>query len=158
MTETSEILSKLIKNQRNDIPLDKKLSFTDLTRISNNLPNDIFSEECCIWSGYVTNLKSNKKNSYVSFFYKNKKVSLHRLLYSNYIGNINDNEYIKYTCNNKGTCCTINHMKKVLHDNINQKSDEPNNLDNNTNNNDDNSVKNILDELEKQKNKNRVSF
>ncbi len=116
MTETSEILSKLIKNQRNDISLNKKLAFTDLTRISNNLPNDIFSDDCCIWSGYITNLKSKKKNCYVSFFYKNKKVSLHRLLYANYIGNIKDNEYIKYTCNNKGTCCTLNHMKKVAED------------------------------------------
>lgn len=113
MTETSEILSKLIKNQRNDLPLEKKLAFTDLTRISNNLPSDIFSDECCIWSGYITNLKSKKKNCYVSFFYKNKKVSLHRLLYANYIGAINDNEYIKFKCNNKGTCCTLNHMKKV---------------------------------------------
>jgi len=116
MTEPSEILSKLIKNQKNDIPLDKKLAFTDLTRISNNLPTDIFSDNCCIWSGYITNLKSKKKNCYISFFYKNKKVSLHRLLFANYIGNINDNEYIKYTCNNKGTCCTLNHMKKVFHD------------------------------------------
>ena len=68
MTETSEILSKLIKNQKNDISLDRKLVFTDLTRISNNLPNDIFSNECCIWNGYITNLKSNKKKCYISFF------------------------------------------------------------------------------------------
>ena len=121
MIETSEILSKLIKNQKIDIIYDKKLAFTDLTRISNNIPIDIFSNECCIWTGYITNFKSNKKNYYISFFYKNKKVSLHRLLYANYIGNINNNEYIKYTCNNKGTCCTLNHMKKVIHETTNYK-------------------------------------
>jgi hypothetical protein len=141
MTEPSEILSKLIKNQKNDISLDKKLTFTDLIRISNNLPSDIFSDNCCIWLGYVTNLKSKKNNCYISFFYKNKKVSLHRLLFSNYIGNINNNEYIKYTCNNKGTCCTLNHMKKVFHDD----TDETKN---------DSEIK----EIEKKNNNIRVSF
>ncbi len=149
MTETSEILSKLIKNQRNDISLNKKLAFTDLTRISNNLPNDIFSDDCCIWSGYITNLKSKKKNCYVSFFYKNKKVSLHRLLYANYIGNIKDNEYIKYTCNNKGTCCTLNHMKKVAEDIENT---------NDTDNIEKNPENNIEKEQNNKTNTIRVSF
>ena len=27
--------------------------------------------------------------------------------------NLEDYEYIKYTCNNKGICCNINHMYKV---------------------------------------------
>jgi hypothetical protein len=116
MTENSIILSKLIKQQRTNIKLDKKLSFNDLNRISYNLPCDIFSDDCCIWSGYVTNLKSKNKNCYISFFFKNKKVSLHRLLYLNYVEDIEDSEYIKYTCNNKGKCCTLNHMVKVFHE------------------------------------------
>ena len=117
MTKTQEILSKIIKNQKHDIPLDKKLAFKDLARISNNLPDDIFTDNCCIWSGYITNLNTEKKNCYISFFFKKKKVSLNRLLYCNFIGPLNDNEYIKYTCNNKGKCCSINHMKKVHEDN-----------------------------------------
>lgn len=116
MTENSEILSKLIKYQRIDIQLDKKLAFNDLNRISYNLPFDIFTDECCIWKGYITNLKSKTKNCYISFFFKNKKVSLHRLLFANYIEDIHDNEYIKYTCCNKGKCCTIGHMKKVINE------------------------------------------
>lgn len=130
MTKTQEILSKLIKNQKNDIPLDKKLAFNDLARISNNLPNDIFTDECCIWSGYITNSNSEKKNCYISFYFKNKKVSLHRLLYTNYIGHINDNEYIKYTCNNKGKCCTINHLKKVYEGIEDTNSNKEENKDN----------------------------
>lgn len=157
MTETSEILSKLIKNQRNDISLNKKLAFTDLTRISNNLPNDIFSDDCCIWSGYITNLKSKKKNCYVSFFYKNKKVSLHRLLYANYIGNIKDNEYIKYTCNNKGTCCTLNHMKKVAED-IENTNDTDNIEKTPENNIEKNPENNIEKEQNNKTNTIRVSF
>ena len=146
MTENSEILSKLIKHQRTDIPLDKKLAFNDLNRISYNLPFDIFTDECCIWKGYITNLKSKTKNCYISFFFKNKKVSLHRLLYANYIEDIHDNEYIKYTCGNKGKCCTINHMKKVI--NEDNADDQPADLN-----------INIVETIpEKKSNKIRVSF
>ena len=56
---------------------------------------------------------------------------MHRLLYENYIGNINEDDYIKFTCINKGKCCNVNHLKKFSYNkndiivNINQ------NLDNN---------------------------
>ena len=46
MVENSLILSSLIKNQREDINLDKKLSFKDLNRISYNLNTSIFTNEC----------------------------------------------------------------------------------------------------------------
>ncbi len=26
---------------------------------------------------------------------------------------LSNNEYIKYTCKNKGKCCNINHIKKI---------------------------------------------
>jgi hypothetical protein len=141
MVENSIILSNLIKNQREHISLDKKLSFKDLNRISYNLTTNIFSNECSIWNGYITNVNSKKKNCYISFFFKNKKVSLHRLLFANYVEDINDNEYIKYTCNNKGKCCTIYHMKKTLKEddnlnnedtdlNINNQKNEETNINN----------------------------
>ena len=114
MTDKSIILSLLLKNQKQNISLDKKLSYNDLYRISNNISKNIFMDECCIWNGSIINNNSNKKNCYISFFFKNKKVSLHRLLYINYIDNLNDNEYIKYTCENKGKCCSINHLTKVI--------------------------------------------
>ena len=147
MVENSIILSSLIKNQREHISLDKKLSFKDLNRISYNLTTNIFTNECSIWNGYITNINSKKKNCYISFFFKNKKVSLHRLLFANYTEDINDNEYIKYICNNKGKCCTINHMKKTLKDDysinkdddsINKDDDSINKYDNNINKDDDN--------------------
>ena len=43
---------------------------------------------------------------------KNKKIALHRLLYCNFIEPLNDNEYLKFTCNNKGKCCSLKHLKK----------------------------------------------
>jgi hypothetical protein len=149
MVENSIILSSLIKNQREHISLDKKLSFKDLNRISYNLTTNIFTNECSIWNGYITNINSKKKNCYISFFFKNKKVSLHRLLFANYTEDINDNEYIKYICNNKGKCCTINHMKKTLKDDysINKDGDNINNKDDdNINNEDDDNINNEDDD------------
>jgi hypothetical protein len=112
MTSNNDIiLCKLIKNQKQDISLEKKLTFSDLKRISSNLSDDIFDDNCSLWNGYITN--NNKKNNcYISFFYKNKKVALHRLLYLNYIGDLTDDEYLKFICDNKGKCCSLNHLIK----------------------------------------------
>lgn len=111
-TNKNEILSLLIKNQTQLVDIDKKLVLSDFKRIVSHLPKDIFSDECCIWSGYITNLNKNNKNCYISFFYKNKKIALHRLLYCNFIGPLDEKEYLKFTCNNKGKCCSLKHIKK----------------------------------------------
>ena len=115
MNNKDLILSKLIKNQR-QMNLERKLTFSDLKRVSSNLKDDIFEDNCSIWNGYITNLNNDNKNCYISFFYKNKKVALHRLLYINFVGELNDNEYLKFTCDNKGKCCTLNHLIKVQSD------------------------------------------
>jgi hypothetical protein len=111
-TNNDDILCKLIKNQKQDISLEKKLTFSDLKRISSNLSNDIFDDNCSLWNGYVTNMNSKKNNCYISFFYKNKKIALHRLLYINFIGELKDDEYLKFNCENKGKCCSLNHLVK----------------------------------------------
>jgi hypothetical protein len=113
----NDILIELIKNQLNNIELEKKLSLLDIKRIVNNIPNSIFSDSCCIWSGYIIN---SKKTSYISFYIKNKKIALHRLLYCNFVGHLYDNEYVKFTCENKGICCSIKHLKKVDNDKLNE--------------------------------------
>ena len=107
-----KILIELIQNQKKNITGDKKLLYNDLKRISKYLSNSIFNKECSIWNGYVTVIKNDEKNSYINFYYSGKKYSLHRLLYSNYIGDLLDSEYIKFKCNNKGKCCNINHFYK----------------------------------------------
>jgi hypothetical protein len=111
-TNNDNILCKLIKNQKQNISLEKKLTFSDLKRISSNLSNDIFDDNCSLWNGYVTNINSKKNNCYISFFYKNKKIALHRLLYINFIGELKDDEYLKFNCENKGKCCSLNHLAK----------------------------------------------
>ena len=90
-----------------------KLSTQDIQRITKNLSKSIFdNNECSIWNGYITNLNNNNRGTYINFYFKRKKIALHRLLYNNYVSELNSNEYIKYTCENKGKCCNINHMKK----------------------------------------------
>lgn len=103
---------ELIQNQKKNIT-SKKLSYNDLKRISKNLLGSIFTNDCSIWNGYITIVKNDDKNAYINFYYNGKKYALHRLLYINFIGDLGDNEYIKFKCNNKGKCCNINHFYKI---------------------------------------------
>jgi len=104
---------ELLQNQRKNIPSDKKLLYNDLKRIGKYLPNSIFNDECSLWTGYITSIKGvNNENQYINFYFKGKKHALHRLLYINFIGELNDNEYIKFKCMNKGKCCNIHHFYK----------------------------------------------
>ena len=110
------VLLELIKNQKKNIPNDKKLLYNDLKRISKYLNNTIFGEECSLWNGYITVVKNEEKNSYINFYFSGKKYALHRLLYINYIDELSDSEYIKFKCVNKGKCCNINHFYKITKD------------------------------------------
>jgi hypothetical protein len=105
------IYQELIKNQRKDLTLEKKLKLSDLKRISSYLSTSIFGNNCSIWNGYITEFKNN--SHYINFYFNGKKHALHRLLYYNFIGEIEENEYLKYKCVNKGRCCCIEHFEKV---------------------------------------------
>lgn len=105
-------LQELIDNQLKSVNSENKLSYSDMKRICKNLKKSIFdkdSDECALWTGYITNNKNGKQ--YINFYFKKKKVALHRLLYMNYIGNVSSNEYLKLTCTNSGKCCSIHHIK-----------------------------------------------
>lgn len=122
-TSNDKILIELIQKQLKNIPADKKLSYNDLKRISKYLSDTIFqdSSDCSLWNGYVTVLKNDEKNSYINFYFNGKKHSLHRLLYINFIGELDDSEYIKFNCPNKGKCCKLAHFYK---NNKDDKKDE----------------------------------
>tara|TARA_B100001989_G_scaffold248512_1_gene222232 strand:+ start:41 stop:520 length:480 start_codon:yes stop_codon:yes gene_type:complete len=112
------LLSELIDNQVKGIPVNKKLSYSDIKRITKYISKSIFDENnCCIWEGYITNSKPDKsyKGAYINFYFKKRKVALHRLLYSNFKESIDDTDYLKYTCENKGKCCNVNHMVKFIY-------------------------------------------
>ena len=89
------------------------LILIDQKRICKYICSSIFDENvCCIWDGYVTNINNKSKGTYVNFFFGGRKVALHRLLYTNFVEELHDNEYLKFSCENKGRCCNIHHLKK----------------------------------------------
>ena len=84
-----------------------------MKRICKYIDTSIFdNNQCCIWNGYITNINNSNKGTYVNFYFRNKKVALHRLLYSNFVAPLSSSEYLKFNCDNKGICCNINHYEK----------------------------------------------
>lgn len=110
---SDSILRELLAKQLKDVPTQKKLQYTDLKRISRKISSSIFDyDQCVLWKGYITNANNKSKGVYINFYFRGKKVALHRLLYSNFIGPIDDDQYIKFACENRGMCCNLNHLKK----------------------------------------------
>ena len=110
----SNLFEELIKKQRKQCKESKKLTLQDIRRITKNLRTSIFDVSCCsLWEGYITNKNKTSKSSYINFYFRHRKVALHRLLYENYVSDIEENQYIKYKCSNKGICCNINHMYTI---------------------------------------------
>jgi len=61
------LFQELIQNQRKNILIDKKLNLSDLKRISTYLTKSIFSNECSIWTGYITQFKND--SYYINFYF-----------------------------------------------------------------------------------------
>lgn len=104
----NKLLIQLLNKQLKDVKNDEKLCYSDLVRISRKLQTSIFGENCSIWGGNIKAETTRRK--YVNFFFHKKKHSLSRLLYANFVGKITKNDYIKYTCENVGRCCSISHI------------------------------------------------
>lgn len=114
----NDIYNEMINNQLEDIPRKWKLTESDINRVCQYIDESIFSKDidrCCIWKGYITNVNNSNKGTYVNFYFNRKKMALHRLLYANFVDNLSDNEYIKFKCKNKGTCCNVNHYEKYTY-------------------------------------------
>ena len=111
--KNSDILNDLLIKQIKNVNYDKKLKFQDLKRLCKYITTSIFDENVCsIWNGYITNVNNIEKGIYINFYFDGKKVALHRLLYLNFVGELSEDEYLKFTCENKGKCCNIHHLKK----------------------------------------------
>lgn len=114
-----ELFHQMVKNQRDDIPEDYKLYYKDMKRVIKKIDSSIFNENCTIWKGYIT----FNKNYYVNFYLYGKKLSLHRLLYINFIGDLYDNTYLTFKCKNKGCinlnciCIKKNYNKQIINTN-----------------------------------------
>jgi hypothetical protein len=119
-THSSEtLLKKIMKRQLESVPSDRKLQSKDIMRICKNIDISIFDKHSCsMWRGHVTNMNNLNKGRYVNFYFRRKKVALHRLMYINFVGELKDDEYLKFNCDNKGICCNIHHLKKFKYQKI----------------------------------------
>ncbi|AYV76855.1 MAG: hypothetical protein Barrevirus2_8 [Barrevirus sp.] len=107
-----EIIDELLKKQLKSVPVNK-LSYDDIQRLGKYIKSSIFDEnKCSLWNGYIANSDNENKGIYINFYYKGKKIALHRILYVNYVGPLTDTEYLKFSCENKGKCCNIKHIQK----------------------------------------------
>lgn len=122
------ILDELISKQRKIMPQKRKLNYGDMSRIIKYVDKSLFDNDCCLWKGYVCCFNKNK-NFYINFFFGGKKIQINRLLYENYIGDVEKDEIIKNTCESGGKCCNVYHYGKF-------KINEFNHDDNNDNDND----------------------
>lgn len=135
-TEGSELLKELLTKQLKSVQYQKRLQYSDLKRICKYINSSIFDPvKCCKWEGYITNSNNTcGKGTYINFYFRKKKAALHRLLYSNFIGELLDDEYLKFNCDNKGTCCNINHFKKHKYlPKVKKHIEEETNIDNKKN-------------------------
>ena len=68
---------ELKRRQLPNIAPSKRLRPNDIHRIVQHTDNSIFDEDkCCLWTGYITNLKNKRKGTYINFYFRNKKVAL----------------------------------------------------------------------------------
>jgi hypothetical protein len=117
---------EMLRRQLPNLNSNEKLQYDDLMRICDFTTSSIFSQVgCCLWKGYITPDTRLKKLRYVNFYFNQKKVALHRLLYMNFVEPLSDYDYIKYECKNRGACCNVNHMRKKTVENRNYKEVSP---------------------------------
>jgi hypothetical protein len=106
------IYDEMIEKQIKNVEATKHLGHKEFVRIVDYIDKSIFGDECSVWTGYICYENTDiKRTNYVNFFVKTRKYALHRLLYSNFIAPLTDADIIKFTCNNKGKCCTLKHLK-----------------------------------------------
>lgn len=109
----NELFKELMDKQLSTVPYDKKLQYADIKRICKYINKTIFHpHDCSLWIGYVTNSNNAAKGTYINFYFKKRKVALHRLLFENFVDELSKTEYLKFSCDNRGKCCNVNHLKK----------------------------------------------
>lgn len=112
----NKLLTELCLKQRKKADKKYFLELNDLIRLLKNIDGNIFNKtDCVLWKGYLTKCNNNK-SCYVNFYLKKRKLALHRILYINFIDDLDVKHYLKFTCDNPGKCCNINHILKVCED------------------------------------------
>lgn len=109
MDHKDHIYEELCELQCQDCEDRFKFQKKHLKRLTKYIDSSIVGDECCMWTGYICNTKKNRI-PHINFNINNKKYNLHRLIGYNFLG-MKSNQYIKYTCENKGRCLNINHYQ-----------------------------------------------
>lgn len=123
MSSKKKMLAELCVKQRKHDNGKYQLEINDLTRFLKHIETSIFNtEECVLWSGSLTKC-NNGKSHYVNYYLNKRKLALHRILYINFVGDLDHNQYLKYTCDNPGICCNVKHFIKVNDDESDSESD-----------------------------------
>lgn len=119
----NENWKELILIQRKDICISRKLRAIEIQKICKNIEGKIkgFKEKCCRWLGKCA-IKDNKRGKYISYFFNNKKVALHRLLFENFVRPLKENENLKFTCKNSNFCLNLDHLQPFI---VNKKIKKP---------------------------------
>ena len=123
MSSKKKMLAELCVKQRKHDNEKYQLEINDLTRFLKHIDTSIFNtDECVLWSGSLTKC-NNGKSHYVNYYLNKRKLALHRILYINFVGDLDHNQYLKYTCDNPGKCCNIKHFVKVNDEEPDSESD-----------------------------------
>lgn len=92
--KTEDIIRELLEKQRTDIGDDIKLTKKELLILAKNINDSIFSKDCIRFDKMQTYKKCGKRWYW------------HRLLYVNFINNLEQYEYLKHIAGSKKTCQT----------------------------------------------------
>lgn len=82
------------------------VKFIMICNSDDNLLGIFDLNKCCLYSSSCNNKYGN------NFYMNNKKIAIHRLIYINFINDLDENVYLKHKCMNKN-CCNINHIEKA---------------------------------------------
>lgn len=125
MSSKKKMLAELCVKQRKHDNEKYQLEINDLTRFLKHIDTSIFNtDDCVLWSGSLTKC-NNGKSHYVNYYLNKRKLALHRILYINFVDDLDNKQYLKYICDNPGICCNIKHFIKVndetidIHNSIN---------------------------------------
>jgi hypothetical protein len=119
MFKMEDIINTFITNQLPDIEEQYKLKLKDFQKIARNINSNIFDKgKCTLWNGVLCNKDKPHKGVYINYYFNRKKTTLHRLLFINFVGPLDDKEYLKFKCINKGQCCNVNCLEKAKSKNI----------------------------------------
>jgi hypothetical protein len=137
--DQNKMINEMVNKQLKDVPIEDKMQFSDMKRLCKYFKQSLFDEDgCTVWNGYITNTNNPYKGIYINFYFRRKRVALHRLLYKNYVGHVDNSCFVRLLCKNGKTCCNINHMmkfekrtyqypKKMIDDNVKNTKTKNNN-------------------------------